>query len=136
MILVYAGYNVGALSLDMPSDGGIPGRSTPVATRIPPVFTVADGRTWGLEAPLVSFDAVVGVAKYGGRLAMGTQAAQAATAIAGLSAAERRLADNLLACRSEHITALARALYRAGRLEHARIIELISPLGSLKPPRR
>ena len=135
VVLVYAGFNVGPLTIDLPSDGGIPGRSNPIHNRIPPIFTAADGRQWWIEERIVSFAAVVRMAEYAGRFAMGRHAPPSAVAIPGLSDAERALADDLLACRDTHITTLARALSRAGTLDHASVIDLISPLGSCKPPR-
>ena len=135
VVLVYLGFSIHGLTIHTPSDGSIPGSSIPVHNRFPPIFTAPDGRQWSIDERVVSFAAAVRMAEYAGRWSMGAHAPQALTAIPGLSAAERALADDLLACRVTHITTLARALYRAGTLDHTRVIDLIRPLGSCKPPR-
>jgi len=134
-VLVYSGYNVRTLSLIDPGTEEIPGSSTPINNRFPPVFQATNGATWWIDERLVSFATAVRMAEYAGRLAMGSCAPQGTAVTTGLSDAEQALADEIVACRATHITRLARALYQAGQLDHDCVIHLISPLRSRKPRR-
>ncbi len=135
IVLVYLGYNVRALSLTCPGDDGMLGSSKPVNNRFPPTFFRANGCSWGIEERLVSFEAAIQMAEYAGRMALGKYAPEGLAPIAGLSDAERARTHEIVVCRDKYITNLARALYQAGQLDHANVIDLIGPLGSCKPRR-
>jgi len=133
VVLIYAGYNVGPLSLDEPGNGIVPGTSTAVNSPTRPIFATWSGLRWWIWACKVSFAAAVRMADDAAWLAMGADAPQAVNGRVVCSDTERALAAEIVQCRAEEIAELARALNCAGSLDHARIGALLGPRGPQDP---